>query len=131
MNLKFCLLAFVMVASPAWAGWEHVAEQENGARFLIDYQTIRKDGNKVKFWQLVNFPTPQTFGEFKYLSTRSRQEYDCKQEQRRFLTATLFESWNAKGEKLLTIEEAEKWQEIPPETVGRAILQKVCKAPAR
>ncbi len=131
MNFKHCLLAFVMlIAPPAWAGWEHVVQDEDGARFLIDYQTIRKDGSKVKFWQLVNYQAPQILGELKYLSTRSRQEYDCKQEQKRVLTVTAFDNWNADG-KVVIKEETGKWQDIPPETVVWEIMKKVCKAPAR
>jgi hypothetical protein len=45
----------MLIATPAWTGWEHVVKDEDGARFLIDYQTIRRDGSKVKFWQLVNY----------------------------------------------------------------------------
>jgi len=131
MNFKFCLLVFVMIASPAWAGWEHVAQEEDGARFLIDYETIRKDANMVKFWQLVNYQAPQILGELKYLSTRSRQEYDCKQERRRGLTFTAFDTWNANGKVIFTLDETGKWQEIPPETVVWEIMKKVCKAPAR
>jgi len=115
----------MLIVSTAWAGWEHVVQDEDGARFLIDYQTIRKDGNKVKFWQLVNYSIPQTLGEIKYLSTRSRQEYDCKQEQKRVLTVTAFDTWNADGKAVVKEEETGKWQEIPPETVVRVIMEKV------
>lgn len=128
--MKYLPSLLMLIASTAWAGWEHVVQDEDGARFLIDYQTIRKDGNKVKFWQLVNYPKPVTLGEVKYLSTRSRQEYDCKQEQKRVLTVTAFDNWNADGQAVIK-EETGKWQEIPPETVVWEIMKKVCKAPAR
>ena len=129
--MKYLLVLLMLIASPAWAGWEHIAESDDGVKFLIDYQTIRKDGNKVKFWQLVNYPTPQILGEIKYASTRSRQEYDCKQEQRRVLTLTAFDAWNADGKAVVKEEETGNWREIPPETVVWAIMKKVCKAPAR
>ena len=121
----------MLIASPAWAGWAHVAQDEDGARFLIDYQTIRKDGNIVKFWQLVNYQKAGTFGGVDYLSTLSRQEYDCKQEQKRVLTFTAFETWNANGKNIFVSDETGKWTEIPPETVVWEIMKKVCKAPAR
>ena len=129
--MKYLLALLVLFATPAWAGWEHAVQSEDGDRLLIDYQTIRKDGNKVKFWQLVNYQTPQALGEVKYLSTRSRQEYDCKQEQKRVLTVTAFGNWNADGQVVIKEEETGKWQEIAPETVVWAIMKKVCKAPAR
>ena len=125
--MKYLFLLLMLIVSTAWAGWEHVVQDEDGARFLIDYQTIRKDGNKVKFWQLVNYSIPQTLGEIKYLSTRSRQEYDCKQEQKRVLTVTAFDTWNADGKAVVKEEETGKWQEIPPETVVRVIMEKVCR----
>lgn len=129
--MKYLLSLLMLIASTAWAGWEHVVQDEDGARFLIDYQTLRKDGSKVKFWQLVNYPKPVTLGEVKYLSTRSRQEYDCKQEQKRVLTVTAFDNWNADGQAVVKEEETGNWREIPPETVVWAIMKKVCKAPAR
>ena len=130
-QMKYLLVLVMLVASPAWAGWEHVVQSGNGDRFLINYQTIRKDGNKVKFWQLVNFQTPQALGEVKYLSIRSRQEYDCKQEQKRVLAVSAFGNWNADGQVVIKEEETGKWQEIAPETVAWEIMKKVCKAPAR
>ena len=129
--MKYLLVLLMLITSSAWAGWEHVVQDEDGAKFLIDYQTIRKDGSKVKFWQLVNYPKPETFGEVNYLSTRSRQEYDCKQERKRIVAFTAFETWNANGKNIFTLDETGKWTEIPPETVVWEIMKKVCKAPAR
>ena len=116
----------MLIASPAWAGWEHAVQDVDGTRYLIDYQTIRKDGNIVKFWQLANYPKPETLGEVKYLSARSRQEYDCKQEQKRVLTITAFDKSNADGQAVIK-EEIGGWEEIPPGTVARTIMEKVCR----
>jgi hypothetical protein len=132
MNFKHCLLAFVMlIAPPAWAGWELIAENQNGAQFFIDFESIRKDGNRMKAWQLTNFVKPLNVQGNDIRSFRTRYEFDCKQEQIRHLTTTAFLSLNAGGAVFKTDDTIGNWYDIAPKTVDWELLQSVCKAPAR
>ena len=132
MNFKHCLLAFVMlIAPPAWADWEFVSKGESGNEFFIDYQTIRKDGNRIKVWQLTNFATPLRPKGLEIYSFLSRYEIDCKQEQTRVLTIRAYPRPNANGTLVLAEDVVGNWYDIAPKTVEWEINHSVCKAPAR
>ena len=130
ISFKFCLIAFVMmIASPVWAGWEYVdTEIESRRQYFLDFETLRKDGNIRKIWQLINFPKADEYGA---LSTRGRVEFDCKNETGQTLSFTVFSEQFANGKVLLQNNTASSKRDIAPETVSWTLLQKVCKAPAR
>lgn len=129
--MKYLLSLLMLIASPAWADWKFVAENQNGAQFFIDFESIRRDGNRIKAWQLINFVTPVNIQGNDIRSFRSRYEFDCKQEQTRGLTTTAFLGLNASGEIFKTDHTIQNWSDIAPKTVDWELLQSVCKAPVR
>ena len=132
MNFKFCLFAFVLfIFEPARADWTKVAESENKLEIYLDLETIRKDGNSHKVWQLTNYPTPQVVIEQELRSIRARYEYDCKNNKRRALTATAFTDLFAGGKSIGTEDVVGDWKDIPPDTVVWTAMKRVCKTPTR
>ena len=79
---KTLLLAVLLATSSAWAEWVQASE-DSSAKTYIETETIRKDGNLVKVWQMTNLKQRHKDGE---LSRRRRVEYDCKQELFRSLS---------------------------------------------
>jgi hypothetical protein len=129
--MKYLLALLIMVSSPAWAEWAKVAEGVEGTELFVNYSTIRIEGSKRKVWQLTNFSIPKTALGREVLSLRARVEFDCKQEQQRLLSVSIFSQYFAGGEVIKTENDGTNWQDIPPDAVGWKILQSVCKAPAR
>ena len=130
--MKYLLALVMLIASPAWAEWTKVAEGVEGTELFVNYSTIRIEGSKRKVWQLTNFSTPKkTALGREVLSLRARVEFDCKQEQQRLLSVSIFSQYFAGGEVVKTENDGTNWQDIPPDAVGWKILQSVCKAPAR
>ena len=129
MNFKFCLLAFVMlIASPAMADWSLTTISNNGDRYYIDLETIRKSGSLIRVWELNNFAEPREFANIQGVSsTRYRAEYDCKNERLRFLTLSAHAELDAKGKVLGQDSKEGNWVEIPPNTTGRENLKVICK----
>ena len=129
--MKYLLALLMLITSPAWAGWELVAKNADGVQFFIDFQTIRKEGKRVKVWQLTNLSSPIVSKGIEIFSLRARYEFDCNKEQIRMLTITAFSDIHAEGKVLKNQEGDLNWDDIAPETVTWAVLQSVCKAPAR
>ena len=62
----------MLIASPAWAGWEEVTRgSSSGNVFYIDPATIRKEGNRRKVWAITDLNKAGSLGE---LSIKIRKE---------------------------------------------------------
>lgn len=125
--MKYLLSLLMLITSPAWAQWSLVSETE-GAQFLVDFENIRKDNDRIKVWVLTNFSKPQKIKGHDIRSFRSRYELDCKQEQIRNLTISAFSSPNARGTLFGTEDSLGAWYDPAPRTSDWEILKSVCKA---
>jgi hypothetical protein len=83
MRLVLCLL-LAFAASPAWAEWVKVVENNNGFTY-IDPATIGKDGNLRRVWMIADLKQRDRKG---YMSRRALWGIDCKQERVRVLAET-------------------------------------------
>ena len=128
----FLVSLLILIALPAWASWEFVVETESGTQVFLDFQTVRREGNRVKVWQLTNYPKPQnTPSGLEIFSLRTRYEFDCKDETSRMLAITAFPEQYARGKELGHEGESNKWEHIAPRSTNSEILKKVCKPPVR
>ena len=130
--MKYLLALLMLFASPAWAGWEFVVETVSGTQIFIDFQTVRREGNRVKVWELANYPKPlNTPSGLEIFSLRTRYEFDCKEETSRMLAITAFPEQYARGKELGHEGESNKWEHIAPRSTHSEVLKKVCKPPIR
>ena len=120
---KTLFLAVLLATNSAWAEWVQVADNSNGKAY-IDTETIRKDGNLVRVWQITNLKERHKDGE---LSRRFRFEYDCKQESYRFMSFSEHSEPMAGGNTLQNGTGDGIWRDLPPNSVGEAVLKKVCR----
>lgn len=120
--MKTLLLALLLVTGPAWAEWVKI-DSGDLRDFYIDPQTIRIDGNLRRVWIIQNLKERDKSGA---LSRRAREEYDCKQERYRVLSFSSQSESMAGGTALFELEEPLKWRDIPPGSIGEAMLKIVC-----
>jgi hypothetical protein len=132
--MKYLLALVMLIASPVWSeeipAWKFIAGTDDFTMVFVDFETIRREGSVVKVWELINHTKPRILEGREIFSTRSKVEYDCKQEKSRVLTMTWFSNYYART-PIKTFEEVGNWQYIPPKTLFWEVLQSVCKAPAR
>lgn len=96
---KILVLLLLMVSTNVFAEWTAVSESANGiATVYVDFETIKKKGNKVKIWDLLDLKTAQKFENDRYLSTIQRMEYDCEEETGRTLDYYLYSGNMRNGE---------------------------------
>lgn len=126
MRIILCFL-LALVAAPVWAEWVKVAVTEDGSvAYYIDPASLRKEGNFRKVWQIADLKQRED-GE---MSTRSRDEYDCKEERRRILSLSSYSEPMAGGETLWSKDGVREWRAIPPGSVSAGILKIVCASVA-
>ncbi len=84
---RLTVLLLLMVSTNVFAEWTMVGEvtAKGGWVAYADTQSIRKNGNKVTMWHLLDLQTFGMVGSNKYLSTVIRREYDCEAETSRLL----------------------------------------------
>jgi hypothetical protein len=117
----------ILIASPAWAGWTLVAIS-NGAppdKYFLDFETVRKEGNEIRIWQLINLPPNDKYG---WGSIRSRNLYDCKNDTVQVLSKRIFAESFAEGKEVTTaLNSPSPKSDIAPDTIGWIVLKEVCK----
>lgn len=124
MRIILCFL-LTLVAAPAWAEWVKVGVANDGRfTFYIDPDSIRKDGNLRKVWEIQDRRQRDKDG---VMSWRARSEYDCKEEQTRILALSKHSEPMAGGETLWSRHgDAGEWSDIPPGSIVESALKRVC-----
>lgn len=113
----------LLVTGSAWAGWVRVGSNED-ATFYIDPTTIRMDGSLRKVWEMRDFKQRNKRGA---ISSRLRQEYDCRSERHKLLSISEHSEPMTGGDVLGSSQYNDNdWQEIPPATVVEFYLRMVC-----
>lgn len=120
------LLTIALVTNTVWAEWVKVAGTAGptGIEIYIDPTTIRADGSLRKVWAIQDFKQRDKDGG---MSTRSRLEFDCKQERYVMLSLSRHSETMASGTVMFDKSlSAVDWIEVPPRSAIAAMLKKVC-----
>ena len=93
----------------------------------IDPDTIRHKESLVKRWELLDFNRIQTFGGKSYLSKTVLAEYDCAEEQHRFLAIAYHSLEMGHGEVVYRDEHGpSRWMPVIADSVGQALWKLAC-----
>ena len=109
MHKAVLILLLIAVASPVWAEWSKIFHEVDGKTLYIDLSTIRKNGQFVKVWELVDFKEM----ELGISSAAFLKEYDCKEERERILSSNPFSGKMGSGDRIL-LRVPNEWQFILP-----------------
>jgi hypothetical protein len=127
MRKAISLMLLAVVSSGAAAEWVVVGSSENSTTTIYaDPATIHRKGDMVKMWSLVDYKTPQGSAPKPYMSMRSQDEYDCKDERARGLSLTRHAGNMARGKTVFTDSHREKWEPVPPNSVGEGLWKFAC-----
>ena len=126
MNMKRILTIFLLLFSiNGYCEWTKVNDSVDFTSYM-DKKTIKRNGNTVKIWQLLDYKTPQELKSGKYKSSVILFEYDCKEEQRRILSLVEYEDQMGIGKPILTIDEYDKWTYVKPNTHDFIMMKFLC-----
>ena len=121
-------LMLLMIATAASAEWT-IAGGNATADSYVDRATIRRNGNFVKMWNLMDYKTvKKSVAGKSYLSSKVQREYaDCKEETTRLLALALYAGkMGTEGVVLWDSEASIKWSPMPPESPGEVLLEIAC-----
>ncbi len=116
-------------SNAALAGWESIGGSDSQTAYA-DLTTIRRNGDQVKLWSLYDYQVAKMSTDGKpYLSMRTLEEYDCKEDQMRLLTVSAHAGQMAAGEIVASDFDAKKWQPVAPGSIAAALLKIACGKP--
>lgn len=107
---KLLVLLLLMVSTNVFAEWTRVGDTEGFIEY-VDFGTIKRKGNKVKMWSMLDYktvhkisgvssllPSLSRSGVSSFLSSLDRDEYDCEEETIRMLDTYLYSGNMKTGE---------------------------------
>jgi hypothetical protein len=112
---------------PAYADWvETVQHDQAGVTIYVDSDTIRRKGDRVNVWELIDYKTIQTVAGASYLSARVQREYDCAGDLQRTLALTKLSGNMGTGKVMLTNSDEQKWEPVDPGSIGKRLWKVAC-----
>ena len=125
---KVLVLLLLMVSTSVFAEWTEVGQSAaNGMTAYADFGTIKRKGNKVKMWRLYDFKTVQKVGNDSFLSSVSRNEYDCEEETVRLLDFYWYSGNMRQGEIVVSSTNIKRESKsIMPDTFNDDLLKIAC-----
>jgi hypothetical protein len=116
------LAAMMLAATPVYADWTKVVATKHST-FYIDPDTLRKVGNFVRAWTLMDNNLPPVGGA---RSVLARREFDCSSSRYSFRGVTQYAQPMAAGIVIESTDKISEWFVVVPNTVGDRLLKFVC-----
>lgn len=129
--MKKTILALVLAVgtSVTWAEWQLLERSENGkSTVYVDPATVRKTGDLVRLWQLVDFKNnPIIYQDKKRAnSMKSQHEFNCTEERWRVVYNIPYTGNMAGGSAINASEGEMKWLPVPPGSMSEAVFEFAC-----
>jgi hypothetical protein len=116
-----------VVSSSAAAAWVETGSNEVGAIYYADPGTVRRAGNRVKMWNLVDYKTARISLNGKpYISIKVHVEYDCKEKRMRTIYYSDHSGNMAGGKSVYSDDDPAKWSPVPRATVQEDLWEIAC-----
>ena len=127
MRYLFVLYIFFLSSNVLAQIWYPVVESEDGATYSYDSSSIKREGDIVAYWELVDYSEPLKSGNLVVSSAKTKVIQDCKND--RFKIADLIDYDGRKGMgNIVNVEMARQtnWYKGTPESINEAMKNIVC-----
>ena len=129
----FSLLALLLLSvESAHAEWVTVTRNDE-KRFIIyaNPDSIRRNGELVKMWELWDYALEQTYSGHPYLSLKRHAEYDCKGKRARNLSVTTYTGNMGNGTLGFHSNKEEAWSPVAQGTINDELWEYACGKESR
>lgn len=126
------LIIFLFPRSiPAYAEWEAVEKDyllPGLQTVYVDPESIRREGNLVTIWQLIDFRWMQgnPRGPHRFLSTKTHKQFDCVEKRVRLLAFTEFSRGMGTGMPRDGYFDKDNWLPVEAESISHALWEAAC-----
>jgi hypothetical protein len=126
------LIIFLSLSSiPAYAEWVAVEKDyllPGLQTVYVDPESIRREGNLVTIWQLIDFKWMQgnPRGPHRFLSTKTHKQFDCVGKRVRLLAFTEFSRGMGTGMPRDGYVDKDNWLPVEAESMSHALREAAC-----
>ncbi|HSF67147.1 MAG TPA: surface-adhesin E family protein [Nitrospiraceae bacterium] len=100
----------------------------------FDPDTIRREGNLVTLWQLIDYKWmqgnqgigPLGYGPHRYFSTKTHKQFDCAKQRLRLLAFTEFSLHMGAGTPANGYVDSGNWLPVEPRSINQALWEIAC-----
>ena len=117
------MLIFFSTNSFAEYNWKKLGSNVNGNVYYIDTLSIKKNGSKVFYFLMNDYPRPNKFGD---LSSRIYIEVNCLNLDYRFLKDFYYQEPMGNGEPVDIVNETGEWQVNVKDSIGEFSRKFAC-----
>ncbi|MCH9639323.1 MAG: hypothetical protein K0U40_07500 [Betaproteobacteria bacterium] len=128
MKKLLITLTLILMSTNTMAEWTEMGKSDEAGGYIAyaDLTTIRKAGNRVKMWTLIDYKNEQKASGVNFSSKSIRRDYDCQGRHMRILAFKLF-SWNMeKGRLVRSYNQPQEWEEVEAESMGETEWKVAC-----
>lgn len=108
-------LAKLLARLSRTAAWMQLGYSDS-LNYYVDLATIRKAGNTVNMWYLIDFRSPDKVRLG--MSIMANAEYDCKEHRVRQIVANSHSGNLGRDEVVFSTPEPGKWEPVSPDSIG-------------
>ncbi len=126
MHKGVLMMLLAMISSSADAEWVSVSGDDTATAYA-EPATIRREGDMVKMWDLLDFKTAQArpYGT-PYMSQKTQQEFDCKEERVHAIHFLRYSENMAGGDEADSDADAGEWKRVSPGSTMEKLLKLAC-----
>jgi hypothetical protein len=128
--LGFWVLITLLIlgSGAAYAGWVLTSGDDGaGLTVYVDPDSIRRNGNLAKMWQLYDYKSVQTVAGDSLLSIKRYNEFDCAEERTRMRAYTWFAGNMGTGKVVYSTTDEQQWEPVVPRSINHTLLKAACK----
>jgi surface-adhesin protein E len=126
------LITLLFLSSvPAYAEWMLVEKDyllPGLQTVYVNPDTIRREGNLVTMWQLIDFNWMKGNGRGaqRFFSTKTHKQFDCEEKRLRLLAFTEFSQHMGTGISDDGYVDKDHWLLVEPESINQALWEMAC-----
>jgi len=123
---KLTLILLLLISTTCWGEWTKVAEGTSGTDWYIDFERIKKTGEYVYYWVMMDTSEPDVGG---YISNMRYEMGDCEMFRKKTLQTMAYRHSMGEGEALSIPESAlpeHGWNYPPLDSPVEWILKAAC-----
>ena len=131
LGLWSLALLLVLSSGSVYAEWVAVEKDylSPGLQTVyIDPDSIRREGNLVTLWQLIDFKWMQgsARGPARFMSTKTHKQFDCGEKRVRLLAYTDFSRQMGTGIPTNGYVDSDIWMPVEPDSMNQALWEVAC-----
>ena len=128
MNKLLIALALTLISSSVSAEWDYIARAaDRSSTTYIEGTSIRKSGDKVKLWEMLDYEKGRQLGSKQVLSFKSLKEHDCKEKKYRGLSVIFYSENMERGTIVYSNNDTRPWKNVIPGSTNEVSFKYACE----